>query len=243
MRKGTLLMVSVILFLSININCNNSGNGILSGNGNLKTETRSVGDFSEVKSTGSIDIEISVGDKFEVKAQDDENLLPKLITEVKNGVLNVYYDGNSFMSESHGKVMVTVPTLNKVSSSGSGDIKIEGTLKNDNEILFSSSGSGDLEGEVDAPAIRVSTAGSGDVSLKGNTKKFDCQAVGSGDVKCRDLKSENVSVSVSGSSDVSVFASVSLKVSVTGSGDVTYSGNPASPEISTTGSGTVSKAN
>jgi hypothetical protein len=36
-----------------------------------------------------------------------------------------------------------------------------------------------------------------------------------------------------------VFASVNLKVNVTGSGDVYYEGNPTSPEIHITGSGTV----
>ena len=62
---------------------------------------------------------------------------------------------------------------------------------------------------------------------------------GSGDVKCANLKSEDAVISVSGSSDVHVFASVSLKVSVSGSGDVYYGGNPTSPEIHIAGSGTV----
>ena len=71
------------------------------------------------------------------------------------------------------------------------------------------------------------------------TKDFDCRMSGSGDIDCGNLKSENAVIHVSGSSDVHVFASVSLKVNVTGSGDVHYSGNPASPEIHITGSGTV----
>jgi hypothetical protein len=61
---------------------------------------------------------------------------------------------------------------------------------------------------------------------------------GSGDVKCANLKSENANIHVAGSSDVHTFASVSLKVNVTGSGDVYYAGNPTSPEIHITGSGT-----
>lgn len=63
---------------------------------------------------------------------------------------------------------------------------------------------------------------------------------GSGDVDCSNLKSENVVINVAGTSDVHVFASVSLKVNVVGSGDVHYGGNPASPEIHIAGSGTVS---
>jgi hypothetical protein len=62
---------------------------------------------------------------------------------------------------------------------------------------------------------------------------------GSGNINCSNLKTENAEIRVSGSSDVHVFASVSLKVNVSGSGDVYYGGNPTSPEIHSAGSGTV----
>ena len=241
MKKGNLLLFAALLFISCNVNCTESGKGIF-GSGNIKTETRNVTDFSALKSSGSIDVEIIAGNKFELKVEDDEKFLPHLITEVKDGELNIDYDSNFFIKESHGKVIVQVPSLRKISSSGSGDIKIDGTLKNDTEIIIASSGSGDIEGSVDAPSIQLSGAGSGDISLSGNTKNFVCKTAGSGDVKCRNLKSENVTVSISGSSDVSVFASVSLKVNIAGSGDVTYAGSPSSPDIKIAGSGSVKKA-
>ena len=241
MKKGNLFMFVTLFFISCNVNCTESGRGIF-GSGNIKTETRNVADFNELKSSGSIDVEIIAGNKFELKVQDDENLLSHLITEVKDGELHIYYDSNFSIRESNGKVMVEVPSLNKITSSGSGDIQIEGTLKNANEIVISSSGSGDLEGSVDAPSIQLKNSGSGDVNLKGQTQNFVCKTGGSGDVKCHNLKSENVTVSVAGSSDVSVYASVSLKVNIAGSGDVTYAGNPSSPDISIAGSGTVKKA-
>ncbi|MEO6950112.1 MAG: head GIN domain-containing protein [Ginsengibacter sp.] len=241
MKKGNILLFMALLFISCNVNCSESGRGLF-GNGNIKTETRNVADFTEIKNAGSIDVEIIAGNKFELKVEDDENLLPHIITEVKDGALHIYYDSDFSINESHGKVMVEVPTLNKITSSGSGDIKIDGTLKNTKEIIITSSGSGDLEGSVDAPSVQLSNSGSGDVELKGQSQNFVCKTRGSGDVKCRNLKSENVTVSVAGSSDVSVFASVSLKVNIAGSGDVTYSGNPTSPDISIAGSGTVNKA-
>lgn len=240
MKKGNILLFLAILFVSINLSCTESGG--FSGNGNVKSETRNVSDFNELKSTGSIDIKIIAGNKFELKVEDDENLLPHLITEVKDGSLNIYYNSNFSFGESHGKVTVEVPTLNKISISGSGDIKMEGTLKNDKEIIFASSGSGDIEGNVDAPSVILNTSGSGDIDLEGKSQNLNCKTAGSGDVKCRNLKSENVTVTVAGSSDVSVYASVSLKVDVAGSGDVVYAGNPTSPSINILGSGTVKKA-
>ena len=149
-----------------------------------------------------------------------------------------YKDGYS-VNRDHAKVIVTAPTLEKLISSGSADIMSKGVIKNSNQIEIKTSGSGDIIAEVDAPSVTVIGSGSGDVTLSGRTRDFDCKISGSGDVKCGNLKSENAVVHVAGSSDVHVFASVSLKVNVTGSGDVYYAGNPSSPEIHIAGSGTV----
>ena len=75
--------------------------------------------------------------------------------------------------------------------------------------------------------------------LNGRTKDFDGKVSGSGDLKCSDLQSENTIIGVSGSGNARVFASVSLKARVSGSGDIYYRGNPSSPEIHTSGSGSV----
>ena len=240
MTKGNLFLFITSLLIFCNFSCTESG-GFFSGNGKIKTENRKVSNFSKIKSSGSIDIVITAGNNFELKVEDDENLLPHLITEVKEGELTIYYDTDLSIMESHGKVEINVPTLNKISSSGSGNVTINGILKNDTEIQFASSGSGDIEGRVDAPSIDINTTGSGDIKLSGQTKNLTSKTVGSGDIRCANLKSENVEVKVLGSSDVFVFASVSLKVDIAGSGDVTYGGNPASPVITVKGSGEVKK--
>lgn len=118
-------------------------------------------------------------------------------------------------------------------------IKGDGIIKSKNQLEIVTSGSGDINLEVDAPAIHAVGSGSGDISLSGRTKDFDCKISGSGDVKCGNLKSENANIRLSGSSTAHVFASVNLKVNVSGSGDVYYSGNPTSPEIHILGSGIV----
>lgn len=230
MKYFLLILIASTVFIS----CKS-----ISGNGNVREETRSIPNIYEIKTSGSIDVEIRSGDHYELTVQNDENLLPYVITEIDNGVLNIHYkDGYSVMHD-HAKVFVTVPSIEKIVSSGSADITSKGVIKNSNQIEIGTSGSGDINVEVDAPSVRVSGSGSGNVTLSGMTKDFDCKMSGSGDVKCADLKSENAVIHVSGSSDVHVFASVSLKVNVSGSGDVYYGGNPTSPEIHIAGSGTV----
>ena len=209
------------------------------GNGNVRTETRNVGNFSGIKTSGSIDLEISSGEAYSVTVEDDENILPLVITKVENGTLNVYYKSNTSISDDNAKVYIKAPSLDKIVSSGSANITITDVIKNDRQIEISVSGSGDIKGGVDAPKIYASIGGSGNVSLDGRTKDFDGKVSGSGNLDCGGLHSENADVSVSGSGNAHVFASVSLKAHASGSGDVYYSGNPGSPEIHTSGSGSV----
>ncbi len=233
-------MKNIIIFISISLlffSCNITGNHTV-GNGNVITEKRKIPDFLKVKSSGSIDIDIRPSDSYSVEVQNDENLLEYVVTEVNNGVLEVKYKSGSY-SNDHAKVIISAPSLNEISSSGSADITIQGTLLNSDEISFHLSGSGDVEGSVDAPSIKAFSSGSGDIKLSGKTKNLLCEIRGSGDVKCESLKSESADVSVMGSADVHVFASVRLKVTVSGSGDVYYSGKPQNPEIKIRGSGEV----
>jgi hypothetical protein len=229
-------MKNFIIFLIITgfISC-----GSISGNGKLSSEKRDISGVHTIKTSGSIDVEITSGDNYSLVVEDDENLIRYVVTDVDDGVLNIHYKNGYSIRDGNGKVMVAVPSLNKVSTSGSADIEGHGIIKSENQLEITTSGSGDIELDVDAPAIHVVGSGSGDITLSGKTKDFDCKISGSGDVKCHRLRTENANIRLSGSSEAHVFASVSLKVSVSGSGDVYYSGNPVSPEIHISGSGTV----
>lgn len=230
MKNLILLLTGSLLFISC---------ASISGNGNVRDENRDIAAIQTVKTSGSIDVEIKDGNDYSMVVENDENLIPYVITDVSNGVLNIHYKNGYSVMNDHAKVIVTVPALNKLVTSGSGDISSDGIIKSNGQMEISSSGSGDVSVGVDAPSVKVTGSGSGNISLSGRTKGFDCKISGSGDVRCENLKSENAVILVSGSSDVHVFASVSLKVNISGSGDVTYSGNPTSPEIHIAGSGTV----
>jgi hypothetical protein len=230
MKNFIILLIASFSFASCNV---------ISGNGNVREENRDIRDFNTVKTSGSIDVEIKSGDSYVLSVENDENLLPYIVTEVNNGVLNIHYKSGTNISNDHAKVFVTAPSLNKIITSGSGDITVNGIIKNANQIEFSLSGSGGIDAQVDAPSVKVIGSGSGNIKLSGRTKDFDCKVRGSGDVNCSGLQSENTTITISGSGDAHVFASVSLKARTSGSGDIYYSGNPASPEIHTSGSGTV----
>jgi hypothetical protein len=230
MKNFILLLIASFSLVSCNV---------ISGNGDVRDEKRNIPNIHTVKTSGSIDIEIKSGDSYSLSVEDDENLLPYLITEVNDGVLNIHYKNGYNINNDHAKVYVSAPSLDKIITSGSGDISGNGIIKNANQIDFNLSGSGDVDAQVDAPSIKVTGSGSGNIKLAGRTKDFNCKVSGSGDVNCGNLQSENTEITISGSGNAHVFASVHLVARTSGSGDIYYLGNPQSPEIHTSGSGTV----
>jgi hypothetical protein len=164
-------------------------------------------------------------------------------TVVSNGTLQIHYRDGVSVTNDHAKIYVTAPTLDGVTTSGTSDITISDLLHNPGQITFKTSGTGSIEGEVDAPAVSVNLSGTGTVKLGGRTKDFDCKISGVGHADCGNLQSENTTVDVSGVGDAHVFASVHLKASVSGTGSVYYRGNPQNPEIHTSGVGSVKAEN
>ncbi|MDQ2864294.1 MAG: DUF2807 domain-containing protein [Bacteroidota bacterium] len=219
--------------------CNVINNGGVNGNGNIRNEKRNVGNFTGVKTSGSIDVEITNGDSYSVSAEDDDNILPYIVTEVNNGILNVHYKDGTSINNDHAKVYVVAPSLDKLISAGSADIASQDIIKSSQEIKIDVSGSGDVKAGVDAPRVSVSVSGSGNVTLNGRTKDFNCDGSGTGDLNCGSLESENTTVTVSGTGNAHVYASVHLSATSNGTGDILYRGNPPNPEIHTSGTGSV----
>jgi hypothetical protein len=234
--KNLIIFIALSAFIS---SCNVIDGAAVTGNGNIRTEKRSTGNFNAVKSSGSIDIEVNSGDTYSVSVENDDNILQYVVTDVHDGTLDVHYKDGYSIIDDHAKVYVIAPSLDRLSVSGSGDITSLGLLKNSRQIEMNVSGSGNIKAQVNAPVINISVSGSGNINGTGHTKDLTCSINGSGDLNCGGLESENATVKIAGSGNAHVFASVHLSASVVGSGDVYYRGNPSSPDIHTTGSGSV----
>lgn len=209
------------------------------GNGNIVQVGREVPNFQDLSTKGSIDVEIQPGENYTVKIVGDENIIPYVMTEVRNGELQVYYQDKISIRNGNIKVMVSAPFLNNISTSGSGNITSTGIISNNQMITITSAGSGNVDLQVYGPAVKLRGSGSGDFTLSGQTKDMECTLSGSGDLDSKDLKAENVKVKISGSSNARLFAAADLSATISGSGNILYWGNPALSEVKISGSGKV----
>jgi hypothetical protein len=237
MKQFTGYAVLVLLALS-HTGCDDHG---VKGSGVRSSETRKLGDFHAVSLRGPMDIEYTDGPAEDVVIEAEDNILPLIVTEIKDGQLVVRVkDNNPFNHFKKILVKVTAPDVEELSLAGSGTIRLMNEWQQDDHIKLSVTGSGDIIGAVNSPNVRVAVTGSGDVKMKGETKDLAVDIAGSGSFDGYDLKAENTDVHVGGSGDAKVHASVKLDVHVSGSGSVDYHGNPQ-VNSSTSGSGSVHK--
>ena len=217
---------------------------MLSLSATAATEDREVSSFSEISLRVPGKLHIEQGDKQSVEIVAKSSTLEELITEVKGRELIIRFAAKNYIWKDFNpgkiEIFVTVPDIDKLSVSGSGDILNDGPIKS--RILdLSVSGSGDiLLDDLSSERVKIMISGSGDVSLAGDDEADDLSVniSGSGDYKGLGFKVKDVNVKIAGSGNAGVHAEKHLNVRVAGSGDVTYKGNPLIDQ-SVAGSGKV----
>ncbi len=205
-------------------------------------ETRDVGSFDEISLGVAADLYLTIGSKQSVVIEGDEDDIEEIVTEVRDGRLRIKsrkswswnWGGNDV------EIYITVPKINALSVSGSGDIHGESVIETD-DLELGVSGSGNIEVEIDSEEVKMTISGSGSAQLGGTTSDFSVRISGSGSINAYDLKAENVAVRISGSGSARVNASDELEATISGSGNVYYEGSPDKVNSNTSGSGRVKK--
>ena len=174
------------------------------GNGKIDTETRKLDTFDRIEFRIAGDFDVAIGKMSPLKIKADENVLPLIKTEVRDGRLIVSAK-RPFKVKQGAKFSVTVSNLEALKIVGAADVKVHG---------------------LDNKKLTVELEGAADIKLSGETGNLTVNITGAGDVSAFDLSAREVSVSISGSGDAQVNAAQSLSVSITGNGDVTYTGKP-----------------
>jgi hypothetical protein len=235
-----ILLILVVASISLP-SCRYAFGKRVRGNGNLKTEGRTIDNFTGVSSYGPYDVMLTQDSGYKVSVEAEDNLLPYIETYVEDGTLKIRTKEGYNLHHTRGiTVHVSAPSFSAIRTVGSGNILSETKINNTSAIELEATGSGDIRAKLNAPEIKAEVTGSGSINLEGETKSFNGQITGSGNINAYDLKSENVGVEILGSGNAEVFASMKLNVEINGSGDVKYKGE-GQVASSIHGSGNVKK--
>ena len=216
MKRSFVIAFTAFTIVFAAVGCQYIGKGVR-GSGNRKAEKRTLASFKSVEASGAFEVNIVCQQSQSFEIEGDDNLLPIIKTDVKDGNLRVY-SNTQFSASRPIEIRISVPDLEKYISSGAGDVHISG-VKNDQLVL--------------------SNTGATNIEASGQTKFVDIESSGAGNIETNELHAERAKISVSGAANVEVYATQQLDVSVSGIGSVTYSGNPPVVNKSVSGIGTV----
>ncbi len=211
-----------------------------------QTENRNVSGYNAVASSGSFNVHIKIDGTESLKITANPDMLSKIETIVKDGQLEIRFKNHNEWNHSNAdrekiEVYVTAKSLSSVTNSGSGRMNVDGQLDG-GECKVNLSGSGDINTGIKSGALSAKISGSGSIHLRGNADNADFKISGSGQIEAKELKTQSVTVGISGSGSVYVSADKSVSAHISGSGNVEYSGNASVVDSKFTGSGRVNKA-
>lgn len=201
----------------------------------VNTETRTVSDFTGIKTSSVVPIEITQGEVNAVVVEGDAKNIADVKTEVNDGILSV--SGSPNAAEDF-IVKVTMKNLRMLDVSGAASIKSANQLKIDS-LKIIGSGASNVKLDVQAGKIKAILAGASTLKLSGTASKLDAQLAGASHLKAYQLTAENVELVTAGASSANISPTVSMNVISAGASEVHYQGNPAEKNINKAGASKV----
>ena len=218
--KNHLMLIFGLAAIMATLMCNSSSGPSedIIGSGNVVTGNRLVSGFHGIAVSGIGEVILERTGNESLTITSDDNILPRLESEVRNGILFLGPENNVSVSPSQGIVYrLTASTFDEINVSGVVTVTADGI----NTELLVTNMSGTCIVETDG------TADSQDIATSG-TSNFNGES----------LDSRTVDINISGTSHIVVKVSEVLRGLVSGAALVEYIGNPT-VDVTVSGSAVV----
>jgi hypothetical protein len=210
------------------------------GSGVVKQESRDVSGYTKIRLDTNGDIQLEQGSIEGLTVEAEDNVLPRLKSEVKDGTL-VLSLANAFP----GMIYPTKPVVFKVRVKDLSDITINGSGSVKTTRLQASSlnldiiGSGKVNMDVFVDRINSTINGNGDLTISGNSNSQTITINGSGKYVSDEMRGKDCNSTINGSGEIILNCRNSLDITINGTGSVSYYGSPTIGNQQISGNGTV----
>jgi len=198
------------------VGCQLFGSGVR-GSGTPKTEQRTVPAFDQLSIEGAMRADVTAGVAQVVELSGDDNIVPLIETIVNASELRIA-PHESISPKLVLTAKIATQKLTALALSGSVQAAVHG---------------------IASDAFAIHTSGSTNVTASGAAKHVAIHVSGSSKVDANELHAEDVTIEVSGSADVDVYANGVLDVHISGSAHVRYAGSPREVHKDISGAGTI----
>ncbi|MEP6947411.1 MAG: head GIN domain-containing protein [Acidobacteriota bacterium] len=183
----------------------NFGSGV-HGSGNVVKEDRSAAGFKSIETSGIFQVIVVAQKDFAVEVEADDNLMPLIKTEVRDGVLQIESEQH-FKSSDPVIIRVSAPDIEKVDVSGISNVNLS---------------------NVNNTGLTVSGSGASKITLSGETSKLNIDVSGATKINADELRATNAVIDASGASQINVNVSNEINSDLSGACKVVYAGSPSS---------------
>jgi hypothetical protein len=180
--------------------------------------------FDEVSVSGAGELILVQGDDESLSIETDDNLLPYIRSEVRNGRLLIGPQDANLHPTKTIRYRLNLKNLRELHLSGSVRASAD-SIKTD-RLSLSISGSGRMNvARLDADTLSAHISGSGSTSAGGHAERQVVSISGSGNHHAPDLKCAKAEAHISGSGHASLWVTETLVAQISGSGRVEYHGD------------------
>jgi len=217
--------------------------GAVSGSGKIETETRTPSKFDSIAIAYPAAIVVNQGDEYLVTVEADDNLLPQLVTTIKDGALFIENsEGNYFKRVAPTqavKITITVKDLNEIMLARPGKVDVNGLRTGKLDLGLKSAGEVIVQ-DLDANSLNVYMYG-GKVISTGTANQLSVSIGKVGEFDGTSLQTQSANVQIGGTASTTVRVSDSLSVSLSGSVAMNYYGSPNEIHESISGAASINK--
>lgn len=235
--KVVVSILTALLLTSCKYNID-LGNGI-DGNGNVKTETRTITEkFDKINSNRGIEVIVEQDSTAEVIVEADENLLKHITTKVENGTLVISSDENIDSAE---KMIVHVKTakINGLEATSGSSIATKSTIKGTSIQVKTSSGS-EIKALVEYDKVVTESTSGSTINISGKALNVSTASSSGSTTNASDLMANEVDSESTSGSSTDVHALVKLNAKASSGSSIDYKGNPKEVKKEETSGGSVS---
>jgi Putative auto-transporter adhesin, head GIN domain len=200
---------------------------IIEGSGTLAEETRAINGISAVQLSMQGTLHIEIGSTASLRVSAEDNLLPSIETNVHGGELEIRATPDVDLRPRQPiDYYLTVPSLDRIGISSSGDVEAGALTTSHFEAAISSSGSLSIE-SLQAETVNVEISSSGSLTIAGGAVQSQTVRISSsGDYGAKELQSDEASVRLTSSGSATIRVLNRLEGNLTSSGNVYYLGSP-----------------
>lgn len=211
-------------------------------------QVRQVKDFHAIRVANGIRLYLNQSNEEAVAVSaDEEKYIDHIKTEVKDGVLNIYYDHDPGdwkfwrdWSNKRLRAYVACKTLDALKASSGAQVEVDGILKSGN-LFFRFSSGANFTGKVETSELKIDQNSGAEASISGTASNLKVEASSGSTLKGYELETEQCDASTSSGASIRLTVNKELVASASSGGQIYYKGTGVIKDISTSSGGAVSK--